>query len=298
MNNQHHLHKRKAMLATPIDGTLEESVRDIGIPPRPAILERIDAEMRGCNPDFNRLSALISADVSLAAGLLKTANSAYFGYHARARTIVQALMILGLDVAGRAVAGLILRKVFIGMPIMERFWDASARIARTAGWLVHQLGVEEGVTAEEAYTFALFRDCGLPILMRKYSGYVDVLGEANADEQNPFTDVEEMRLPTNHAIVGSMLAQNWWLPEETCYAVRHHHDAMALDAGVGLLPSSGRLAALANLAEHLVERVAGRSRSKEWMKLGPGTLRALGIDQEQVDFLAARAQPVVADLLS
>lgn len=298
MNNEEHLRKRLAMLATPIDGTLEESVRDIGIPPRPAILERIDAEMRCCDPDFNRLAALISADVSLAAGLLKTANSAYFGYHARARTIVQALMVLGLDVTGRAVAGLILRKVFIGMPIMERFWDASARIARTAGWLVLQLGAEDGVTADDAYTFALFRDCGLPILMRKFPGYVSVLGEANADERNPFTEVEERRLPTNHAIVGSMLAQNWWLPEETCYAVRHHHDAMALEGGAGLPPASARLAALANLAEHLVERVAGRSRSKEWTKLGTASLCALGIDQDRVEFLAVRAQPVVADLLS
>lgn len=287
------------VFATPIDKDLEESVRDIGIPPRPAILDRIGAEMRGPDPDFNHLSALISADVSLAAGLLKTANSAYFGHQARARTIVQALMVLGLDIASRAVAGLILRKVFRGLPIMERFWDASARIARTSGWLVLQLGVRDGVGADDAYTFGLFRDCGLPILMRKFPDYVGVLGEANADAERMFTAVEERHYPTNHAMVGCMLAQNWWLPDDTCLAIRHHHDAVVLGSGAGgMPPTSARLTAIAQFAEYLVERVAGRSRSREWDKLGASCRQQLQLDDARIEVLASQAGPVVADLLS
>lgn len=289
----------KRAFATPIDKDLEDAVREIGIPPRPAILDRIGAEMRGPDPDFNHLAALISADVSLASGLLKTANSAYFGHQARARTVVQALMILGLDIASRAVAGLILRKVFLGTPMMERFWDASARVARTSGWLVLQLGVEEGVGPDDAYTFGLFRDCGLPILMRKFPDFVKVLGEANADSERVFTSVEEARYPTNHAIVGCMLAQNWWLPDETCLAIRHHHEVITLGSGVsGLPPPSARMTALSQFAEYLVERVAGRSRSCEWMKLGPLCLRLLDLDEARIESLAGQAQPVVADLLS
>jgi len=284
--------------ATPIDSGLEDSIRDIGIPPRPAILDRIAAEMRSVDPDFKRLSALISADVALAAGLLKTANSAYFGHGARARTVTQALMILGLDIASRAVAGLVLRKVFQGMPIMERFWDASARIARTSGWLVLQLGIRDGVGADDAYTFGLFRDCGLPILMRRFPEYVSVLGEANADGQRMFTDVEAARCPTNHAVVGCLLAQNWWLPYQTCQAIRFHHDGLALSAGGGLPPGSARLTAVAQFAEYLVERVAGRSRSHEWDKLGGVCRQLLELDEKRIDLLADQAGPVVADLLS
>lgn len=290
---------RSHPFVTPIDETLEDSMREIGIPPRPAILDRIAAEMRSADPDFKHLSALISADVGLAAGLLKTANSAYFGHGSRARTVIQALMILGLDIASRAVAGLILRKVFQGTPIMERFWDASARIARTSGWLVLQLGVRDGVGPDDAYTFGLFRDCGLPILMRRFPDYVSVLGEANADSQRMFTDVEAARYPTNHAVVGSVLAQNWWLPYETTQAIRFHHDALALHAGDGgLSPGSARMTAIAQFAEHLVERVAGRSRSCEWDKLGGICRQRLELDQKRIDLLADQAAPVVADLLS
>ena len=285
--------------ATPIDSAFEESLRDIGIPPRPAILDRIAAEMRGPDPDFNHLSALISADVGLAAGLLRTANSAYFGHHARARTVVQALMILGLDIASRAVAGIILRKVFEGLPIMERFWDASARVARTSGWLACQLGIREGVGADDAYSYGLFRDCGLPILMRRFPTYVSVLAEANADAERMFTAVEQTRYPTNHAIVGAMLAQNWWLPETMHTAIRHHHDVLALTAGAaGLSAASARMIALSQFAEYLVERIAGRSRSREWDKLGRACVQVLELDDARIEYLASQAGPVVADLLS
>jgi len=290
---------RTNVFATPIDGTFEDSIREIGIPPRPAILDRIAAEMRSTDPDFKHLAVLISADVGLAAGLLKTANSAYFGHGARARTVVQALMILGLDIASRAVAGLILRQVFLGTPIMERFWDASARVARTSGWLVLQLGRRDDVGPDDAYTYGLFRDCGLPILMRKFPDYVGVLGEANADGERMFTDVEAARYPTNHAIVGCLLAQNWWLPDDICQAIREHHDAVALGAGSGgLTPACARMIAIAQFAEHLVERLTGRSRSREWEKLGGACRELLGLDERRIEEIAGQAGTVVSDLLT
>jgi hypothetical protein len=39
--------------------------------------------MRKSNPNFAHLAKLISADVSLASGLIKTVNSPYFGFRNR-----------------------------------------------------------------------------------------------------------------------------------------------------------------------------------------------------------------------
>jgi HD-like signal output (HDOD) protein len=55
----------------PLDNALVDSLREIGIPPRPAILDRIGGEMCKDEPDFRHLAVLISADVALAAGLLR-----------------------------------------------------------------------------------------------------------------------------------------------------------------------------------------------------------------------------------
>ncbi len=165
--------------APSVEQALELSMRDIGIPPRPLILDKIAHEMQLPEPDFRHLTNIVSADVALAAGLLRTANSPYFGFETRAKTVMQALLMLGLEAASRAIAGLILRRIFPPLPAIERFWDGSARVARTSGWLVRKLGVRDNVRADDAYTYGLFRDCGIPILMKKFPGYVDVLKSAN-----------------------------------------------------------------------------------------------------------------------
>lgn len=281
-----------------MEDALEESLRDIGIPPRPAILERIGAEMRKAEPDFHHLSALISADVALAAGLLKTANSPYFGYQGRARSVMQALLMLGLEVAGRTVAGLVLRRIFPPLPAMERFWDGSARVARTAGWLVGQFGVRDNVRADEAYTYGLFRDCGIPILLKRFPDYANVLRAANADGDRAFTSVEKAHCPTDHALVGCLMAQNWCLPDHFSGAIRHHHDPFALQAGDRCLPAnSARLVALAQLGEYLVQRTTRQSATREWEKLGGGCLDLLGLNGHDVEPLVRDASAVIADVI-
>jgi HD-like signal output (HDOD) protein len=52
---------------------------------------RIITEMQREEPDFNKLTDLISADVALAAGLLKTTNSPFFIRPQRARSVHDAL---------------------------------------------------------------------------------------------------------------------------------------------------------------------------------------------------------------
>lgn len=277
---------------------LELSLRDIGIPPRPLILDQISQEMHRPEPDFRHLTTIISSDVALAAGLLRTANSPYFGFETRAKTVMQALLMVGLDAASRAVAGLILRHIFPPLPAIERFWDGSARVARTAGWLVRKLGVRDNVRADDAYTYGLFRDCGIPILMKKFPGYVDVLKAANAETEKAFTAVEQTRCPTNHALVGSLMVHSWLLTDELSDAIRHHHDALTLGSvPQGMTAAAARMAALGQLAEHLVQRSTGMSMTREWEKLGPVCKQILDIDSALVEALAAEAPAVVADIL-
>ena len=102
-------------------------MRDIGIPPRPAILSEIDREMEKDDPDFGVLAKLIGSDVALAAGLIKTTNSPFFGFGKKVRTVHEAMLVLGLKVVIRTIAGLALKNLFPYVPNLERFWDASDR---------------------------------------------------------------------------------------------------------------------------------------------------------------------------
>lgn len=277
-----------------VDNLLERAIIDVGIPPCPVILQRFMAEIGKDEPEHNHLASIIRADVAISASLIKTANSSYFGIRQRVRSVNEALAILGMNIASRAVAGIFLRDSFPHVPNIERFWDASARIARLSGWLAQRFALP-GLLAEDAYTFGLFRDCGIPILLRRFPGYWAVLEAANRDVGRSFIEVEETDLPTNHAMVGCILAQSWWLPEEICLAIRNHHDLAALQsASSGLPVLSRRLIATAQLAEHIVQQQLGLNLTQEWPKLGAACLSLLDIREAQLETLYAEAAPIAS----
>ena len=277
-----------------VDGLLERSLRDIGIPPCPAILSRFMDESQKDEPDYHRLSEIVGSDVGISAGLIKTANSPFFGMRQRVRSVNEALTVLGLRASSRAVAGLILRNTFPYTAPMERFWDASARIANLSGWLVQHLRIT-GVMAEDAYTFGLFRDCGIPILMKRFPNYRAALDAANRDGVRSFIEVEQTEMPTNHAMVGCILSQSWWLPEEICLAIRNHHDLAALSSVSSRLPTlSRKLIAISQLAEYLVQQQLGLSFTREWPKLGAACLQTLGLEEAQLETLYAESISVTS----
>ena len=280
-----------------IDNLVERSILDLGIPPCPAILERFMAEMGKDEPDYNRLASIIGADVGISAGLIKTANSPFFGLRERVRSGGEALVMLGLKATSHAIAGVILRKSFPNVPNLERFWDASARISHISGWLAQRLDIR-GLRAEDAHTFGLFRDCGIPVLLGRFKNYEALLDKANREPVLSFTDVEDVDMPTNHAMVGCILAQNWWLPEEICLAIRNHHDLAGLGAASSNLPMlSRRLIATSQLAEHLVQQRLGQSLTQEWTKLGPTCLQLLDMGESELEALYVETEPIVTAVM-
>ena len=275
---------------------LEGTLSDSGIPSRPAILDRVHSEMHKDEPDLNMLARIISADVALAGGLISIANSPYFGFHGRVRSVNDALMVLGLDVACRAIAGLILRKLFPVTLALERFWDASAGIARLSGWLAQQPCIGLQIQASDAYTFGLFRDSGIAVLLHRFPYYHEVLMQANEEKSLSFTQVEAIQCPTNHAVIGSLLAQSWWLPEEICTAIRLHHDYSTLQRNDSTIlpPATRGLIAISQLAEHIFQHHTGLSKSQEWFKSSEVCMELLEITEDQLSSLYEEGAPILA----
>jgi HD-like signal output (HDOD) protein len=276
-----------------IDSQLERSLLGIEVPPCPEILMRIMAELHKTEPDYHRLSNLISADVALAAGLIKTTNSPFFVRAQRARSVHDALTVLGLRVASNTIAGIILRNLFPNTQSMVRFWDSSARTARLCAWLAHKLDIP-GFHPDDAYTFGLFHDCGIPVLMVRFPNYKEVLGLANRNTQNEFTAAEEALINTNHALVGSALAQSWWLPEDMFQAIRYHHDLKALAPDSPLPKSYRYFIATTQFAEHFSQHQLGLDFTQEWPKFSAASLETLQIDEEDLEFLYTEAKQILA----
>lgn len=271
------------------------TLRDIGIPPRPSILNDIDREMAKHEPDFTHLARILGSDVALGAALLKSVNSPFFGFDKKVRSIQEALLVLGLKLVTSTIAGMSLRQAFRHVPDMERFWDASASTARVSGWLARRLHRSCWVRPEDAYTFGLFRDCGIPILMGPFPDYRALLGVANSERVHRFTDIENDRLSVNHADVGAMLAESWQLPDDIVQAIRYHHDLPGIldrqsrEFPAVVLPTI----AIAQLAEHLIYLRTGMSKTCEWDKIAEEGCRVLGIEPEMITTLAEEADAAI-----
>ena len=87
-------------------------IREIGIPPRPAILIQIEEESAKDEPDFIYMAKLLNRDVALAAGMIKVANAPYFSFGKKVPTVQEALLVLGLKLVTKTVSGLALQQVF------------------------------------------------------------------------------------------------------------------------------------------------------------------------------------------
>ncbi|MBI3526662.1 MAG: HDOD domain-containing protein [Betaproteobacteria bacterium] len=270
-----------------IDREADKIVREIGIPPCPAILTKLLKEMREDEPDYNKASKLISTDVGLSAAMLKTVNSPFFGLRTKATSVNQALQLMGLRNTVEIVTGLLLRQVFpVGdNAAMDGFWQASSGIAEVTAQLARPLGI---TNRDEAYTFALFRDCGIPLMIGQFSGYANFMKVSHLDSGRAITADEIDEFGVDHASLGARLAQSWLLPEETCLAIQNHHDYPLLQGG-SVADGICTLVALVLAAEWIYTRHNIGPKCREWSQGGGFALDVLGISEEE---LMAKAEKI------
>jgi HD-like signal output (HDOD) protein len=270
------------------DIELERVALSLGIPPCPAILQAIADETCQEEPDLSRIEQLISRDVGLAATLLKTLNSPFYGLTEKIGTVQQAIDHLGLAMLPRIVSELVLKQISSGhdQPSMERFWDSSGKLALVAAHLTEFI---PGVDREAAYTYGLFQNCGIPVLMQRFPAYKLTLASANTAVEGLFTAVEDAAHGSNHATIGYLLTKNWHLTAVISHAIRHHHDHTAYIAPAGQHPVEAlRLMALGLLADYSVEQIFGQNHSCEWLKGGAAALAYLELDEPRFNKILAQ----------
>lgn len=259
--------------------SVSDILRTISIPACPAVVTSLLEEARRPEVDFKKIIRLISGDLSLAASMMKTANSSFFALRNKAETVQNAATVLGLKNIINIVKGLALQRTLSpnGMK-MDRFWDRSNYHATVSGRLARRV---PGVTREDAYTFGLFHDCGIPILMQRFADYKDTLALANQSAK-PMWQTENERHGTDHVSVGSILARNWQLPDLIVQAIRLHHNFEILSDEAAEVRSEVRgLTAISIVADHLITDFLQVPDEAEWATHGQSALDFLDFDEEE-----------------
>jgi HD-like signal output (HDOD) protein len=273
------------MSVADIDRELDQArqqgpLRDIAIPPCPELLIALRKELEQGDPDPAEIARIAASDVAMAASLLRTVNSPLYARARKADTVAQAVAMLGVAPTVGILTGFLTRNAIrSNAPLLEHFWETSARRALAMGFIAKQL---YGVDADVAHTCGLFCHVGMPIMMLGVKGYAGTLAEALARQDRSFTETENAAHKTDHAVVGAIVAKTWRLPSVTVAAVRLHHDFTVL-ADTRFAAEVRALVAIGLVAESLVARHEGVQVQREWLQHGDSCLAYLHVAEQEVD---------------
>ena len=257
--------------------SIEQLLKQVTIPPRPALLIELDRELGGAEPDFRAVAALVGKDVGISAAMLKTLNSPLFALRSKIGNVTQAVQLLGMRNVRNIVTGLMLRNMVGAGQNLERFWDSAEKVAAINAYLCSIL---PKTPRDEAYTFGLFRDCGIPILMQRFPEYRDTLKRAAGDDR-PMPVVEDERHGTNHATVGYMVARSWGLSDAICQSILRHHDIDMINGKDSTVPLAHTLVAINFFAVHLNDTMLRMRQDSQWELHGEMVLDYLGITHKE-----------------
>lgn len=230
---------------------VKKVMASIDIPTCPGTVTDAMCEAQKDEPDLKRLAEIITSDAGMSAAALKLANSPLFGASNRVPSVHKAIERLGTQNIVCVVVASALRASITGLPAAwtEAFWKRTMLLAMTSSLVARR---QYGISPDAAYTYALFHDAAVPLMLRRFPEYADILEKCRQDG-TMLNEAEEQFFPCTHPIVGSLLVRNWGLPPLLGQAIRFHHEKDAYDLPDRTLPGGAlSLIAVTQVSEHLV----------------------------------------------
>lgn len=272
---------------------LDQVLSTFEIPTCPAMVLEVMQEARKDDPDIRKLAAAIAADVGMSAVTLKMANSALFRTGAPINNVHRALDRLGMRNVLSVVSGVALRSSMLGLPpaFVEKFWMRNSIMAQSAGLLARRL---YGIPADAAYTYALFHDAAIPLMLKRFPNYPQLIAEAAARGEGRIQ--AERQLPCTHPIIGSLLVRNWGLPSDIALAIRFHHEADVFTLTEDTLPGESlSLISLGYVIEYVMAELMPDEECEVSTEAFEHALRHLGLPLEDQDVISDLVRQVMSD---
>ncbi|MFT6122324.1 MAG: HD-like signal output (HDOD) protein [Oleiphilaceae bacterium] len=260
----------------------------ISIPTQPQILVDLQMEQIMPEPDITRIAKLIAKDVGLAGTMLKFVNSPFYGLSNKITSIEQSVSLLGINTVINILNGIAIKGEMSDENIiaLTRFWDTANDIAMVCATVAKKVGYP---TPDEAYTLGLFHNTGIPLMMKKFDNYLDVMEKTYSGDHERIIDLENEKFNTNHCVVGYYTGKSWNLPNHICQVIAEHHNTQqTFKARDGKNQNQKTLLAILKLSEHICGnyKVLGLQDSDpEWDNNKKDILEHLGLTSYDIDEL-------------
>src|ERR1035441_8323887 len=192
-----------------------EKLRELKQPPQfPAIATKVLRVLSHDDANVREISDFIRADAALAAGLLRTANSALYAFPAPIISIQNALMMLGFEEVRRFVLTFSTQNFFqtsMRLDLLRGMWRHSLACAWISEDLSAACSLPQG-RGDPAYTAGLLHDIGRLGLFVLHPREYAAMISGPADGRS-LPEREREALGIDHCEAGGWLARRWDLPE-------------------------------------------------------------------------------------
>jgi HD-like signal output (HDOD) protein len=197
--------------------------KGVQIPPLPLAVSRLLTELGKTDPDPDLVVRLISSETAIAAKVLQTVNSSFYGLKSPVTDIARAVALLGLkNIRNLALAfGTMAALPKPGGKLFDHqaFWNDSLLRAHLARSFGHAMQPEHG---DEAFTAALLADVAIPVLLSVWSEYYGPVVEQWLNSSKRLSQIERDHFGWDHAQAGAWMARSWRFPDDiVCYIGAH-----------------------------------------------------------------------------
>ncbi|MDY6978577.1 MAG: HDOD domain-containing protein [Pseudomonadota bacterium] len=184
------------------------------------------------DPDatVEQLVDIIMLDPSLAAQVIRYANSPLFGQRGQVKTLDDAIFrVLGFETVMYLAIGSAMAKAFSfpdsGKLGVNHFWRSATYSAALMQNVSQQVDRAQKLQPGIAYLCGLMHNIGFLVLAQLFPKNYHWLNNAlNADDAEPVIALEEQLLGINHTRLGVRLMEEWQMPGEIQAVVGHHHN--------------------------------------------------------------------------
>lgn len=247
--------------------------KGINLPAQPHVLEEMKHLLTRGVTDLRVIARSISQDAGIVAALFKVVQSAAYRRMQPFESIEEILQAIGTRQTYNIVQAVALSS---SMPskhnakAFEAFW-ARSRAVGQLGMLIAEDRVSVcNIFPDQAYLAGIFHDCGVPVLMQRFSTYCKAM---HLDEQGAWLDLaeEDKRFNADHCVIGYLVGKHWKLPDFICDAIRFHHDMASLGNH-----ASRTMVGILQLAIQLYYQSL-HIRNPEWDRVRPEVAEELGL---------------------
>ena len=196
------------------------------LPAMPEVMLRVQKLIKHPSTSPFQLAKIIETDPSIVAGILKIANSAYYGFRGKVSTIQHASSLFGTRRLAELItamsAGGVLGRAMDGYGLKAGdMWRHAIMVASAASQIAVELKTD---LLDSAYMAGLLHDMGKIILdphVRERRLLFEHYFAANPGKS--IQDAERDILGFDHAVIAAILCEKWSLPKTITFAIRNHH---------------------------------------------------------------------------